>query len=127
MEEVEAKDEKFARSLLEMAGELGLNGTDIPEEFGGEGMDKNMHQPGNGSHGRSSFVCGFPLSPYGIGTLPIVYFGTEEQKKKYLPKLATGEWFAAYCLTEPNAGSDALNAQTNRCIVRRRKALHHQW
>ncbi len=102
--------------LLKKAGELGLLGGGIPEQYGGTGLDKV-----------SSTVLAEKLAVYasfavshggnsGIGTLPIVYFGTEEQKKKYLPKLATGEWLAAYCLSEPQAGSDAQNART-RAVV----------
>ena len=114
MDQIEKKEESYARSLFQKAGELGLNSTDIPEAYGGEGMDKIStclvteciaSAPG------ASFAVSHAAHT-GIGTLPIVYFGTEAQKEKYLPKLATGEWIAAYCLTEPNAGSDALNAQT---------------
>ncbi|UCD32155.1 MAG: acyl-CoA dehydrogenase family protein, partial [Desulfobacterales bacterium] len=110
--QIEEKSEALTRSLLKIAGEIGLNGTDIPEEYGGEGMDKiSTGLVSDVIGGTASFAVSHSAHT-GIGTLPIVYFGTHEQKKKYLPKLAAGEWVAAYCLTEPNAGSDALNAQT---------------
>jgi len=116
VEQIEEKDEKLSRSLLKAAGELGLNGTDIPEEYGGEEMDKISTCLVTEALGASSSFATTHSAHTGIGTLPIVYFGTEEQKKKYLPKLASGEWMAAYCLTEPSAGSDALNAQTTAVL-----------
>ncbi|MFC1488564.1 acyl-CoA dehydrogenase family protein [Thermodesulfobacteriota bacterium] len=116
VEQIEEKDEKLSRSLLMMAGELGLNGTDIPEEYDGEGMDKISTCLVTEALGASSSFATTHSAHTGIGTLPIVYFGTEEQKKKYLPKLASGEWMAAYCLTESSAGSDALNAQTTAVL-----------
>jgi len=104
----------FDRSvkLLKEAGELGLLGADVPEEYGGLGLDKvssaliaeKMSRAGGFSITHGAHV--------GIGSLPIVLFGTEEQKKKYLPALATGEKIAAYALTEPGSGSDALGAKT---------------
>ncbi|MFC1813580.1 acyl-CoA dehydrogenase family protein [Thermodesulfobacteriota bacterium] len=116
VEQIEEKDEKLSRSLLKTAGELGLNGTDIPEEYDGEGMDKISTCLVTEALGASSSFATTHSAHTGIGTLPIVYFGTEEQKKKYLPKLASGEWMAAYCLTESSAGSDALNAQTTAVL-----------
>lgn len=118
VDQIEQKDEQFVRSLFKTAGELGLNSTDIPEEYGGEGMDKIstcLVTECIGSVPAASFAVAHSAHT-GIGTLPIVYFGTEAQKQKYLPKLASGEWIAAYCLTESNAGSDALNAQTNATL-----------
>src|SRR6266571_1413141 len=102
--------------LLKKAGEIGLLGGGVPEEYGGAGLDKV-----------SSLQLAENLSAYasfgvshgghaGIGTLPIVFFGTEEQKKKYLPLLATGEKLAAYCLSEPQAGSDAQNSRTRAVL-----------
>lgn len=115
-ERIEEKDEAFARHLFEMAGELGLNATDIAEAYGGEEMDKvSTCLVTEAMGGAPSFTASHGAHT-GIGTLPIVYFGTEDQKKKYLPKLATGEWVAAYCLTESNAGSDALNIQTTATL-----------
>ena len=111
-EEIETKDEQTSRRMLVNAGELGLNGTDVPEAFGGEALDKistclvTEAMGGAGSFGITHMIH------TGIGSLPIVYFGNDEQKKKYLPKLCTGEWIGAYCLTEPGAGSDAMNALT---------------
>ncbi|HEY8346804.1 MAG TPA: acyl-CoA dehydrogenase family protein, partial [Symbiobacteriaceae bacterium] len=110
--EIEKDKPGKSRPLLREAGELGLLGLEVPEQYGGLGLDKI-----------TATVVGEQLSlagPFsvtlgghtGIGTLPIVYFGTPEQKAKYLPKLATGEWIAAYALTEPGSGSDALGART---------------
>jgi len=115
-EKIEEKSEEFSRSLLEMAGELGLNGTDIPEEYGGEEMDKVSTCLVTEALATNASFATSHGAHTGIGTLPIVYFGTDEQKKKYLPKLASGEWFAAYCLTESNAGSDALGIQTTATL-----------
>jgi alkylation response protein AidB-like acyl-CoA dehydrogenase len=99
-------------SLVEKAGEQGLLGAAIPEEFGGLGKDfitATLINEGLG--GGFSFSVAVAAHT-GIGTLPILYFGTPEQKAKYIPKLATGEWKGAYGLTEPNSGSDALGAKT---------------
>lgn len=116
-EQFEKINEGYTRSLLEMAGNLGLNGTDIPEAYGGEDMDKTgTCLVTEALGGAPSFTVSHGAHT-GIGTLPIVYFGSDEQKRKYLPKLATGEWFAAYCLTETGAGSDALNAQTTASLT----------
>ena len=99
-------------SLLEKAGELGLLGTSVPEQYGGLGEDFNTNTFLSMEMGAShSFGVSFAAHT-GIGTLPILYYGTEEQKEKYLPKLASGEMKAAYCLTEPTSGSDALSAKT---------------
>lgn len=116
IDRLEHKDHELVLSLLRKAGELGLLGTDVPEEYGGLGLDKvstTVVGEAMGTAGSFSVVYG---AHTGIGTLPIVFFGNEEQKKKYLPKLASGEWCAAYCLTEPNAGSDALNARTRAVL-----------
>lgn len=99
-------------SLIEKAGEQGLLGAAIPEEYGGLGKDFITATLVNeGLGGGFSFSVGVSAHT-GIGTLPILYFGTPEQKKKYIPKLATGEWKGSYGLTEPNSGSDALGAKT---------------
>jgi alkylation response protein AidB-like acyl-CoA dehydrogenase len=114
--ELEQHKEGVMPGLLKKAGELGLLGGGIPEEYGGTGLDKV-----------SATVLSEKLSAYasfavshgghaGIGTVPIVYFGTEEQKKKYLPKIATGELISCYCLSEPQAGSDALAARTRAVL-----------
>jgi len=106
------KDPKLMPALLDKAGELGLLGTSVPAEYGGFGMDFNttmlVAEVIGGGHSLAVALSAHT----GIGTLPIVYYGNEEQKKKYLPKLATGEWKAAYCLTEPDSGSDANSGKT---------------
>ena len=115
-DQLEEKNKELTLSLLAKAGELGLLGTDVPEEYGGMGLDKvstTVVTEALGTAGSFAVVYG---AHSGIGTLPIVYFGNEEQKKKYLPKLASGEWCGAYCLTEPGAGSDALNAKTKAVL-----------
>ena len=98
--------------LMKKAGALGLFGISIPAEYGGLDMDFNTallvtEAVGSGH----SFPVAFAAHT-GIGTLPILYFGTDEQKQKYIPRLASGEWVGAYCLTEPGSGSDALGAKT---------------
>lgn len=103
-------------SLMEKAGEQGLLGSSIPEELGGLGKDFITSTLVNeGLGGGFSFSVAIAAHT-GIGTLPILYFGTEEQKKKYIPKLASGEWKGAYGLTEPNSGSDALGAKTTAIL-----------
>ncbi len=103
-------------SLIEKAGEQGLLAASIPEELGGLGKDFITATLVNeGLGGGYSFSVAVAAHT-GIGTLPILYFGTEEQKKKYIPKLATGEWKGAYGLTEPNSGSDALGAKTSAVL-----------
>ena len=104
-------------SLLNKAGELGLLGTSVPEEFGGLGGDFNTNTFLAMELGTSySFGVSFAAHT-GIGTLPILYYGTPEQKTKYLPKLASGELKSAYCLTEPTSGSDALSAKTTAVLT----------
>ena len=103
-------------SLMVKAGEQGLLGASIPEEFGGLGKDFITSTLVNeGLGGGFSFSVAVAAHT-GIGTLPILYFGTEEQKKKYIPKLASGEWKGAYGLTEPNSGSDALGAKSTATL-----------
>ncbi len=98
--------------LLDKAGELGLLGTSIPEQYGGFGMDfKTTMLVAEATGPGHSFAVAISAHT-GIGTLPILYYGDEEQKAKYIPKLATGEWKAAYCLTEPDSGSDANSGKT---------------
>jgi len=99
-------------NLLKQAGELGLLGADVPEEYGGLGLDKISSSL---ITEKFSLAGGFSVTHgahVGIGSLPIVFFGNEDQKQKYLPALATGEKLAAYALTEPGSGSDALGAKT---------------
>ena len=103
-------------NLVEKAGQQGLLGVSIPEEFGGLGKDFITSTLVNeGMGGGYSFSVAVSAHT-GIGTLPILYFGTPEQKQKYIPKLATGEWKGAYGLTEPNSGSDALGAKTTATL-----------
>src|SRR5437667_5011216 len=99
-------------ALLKRAGELGLLMVDIPEKYGGLGLRKSTSMLVS-EHGAlcASFSVAWGAHT-GIGTLPLVYYGTEAQKQTYLPRLATGEWLAAYALTEPGSGSDALAART---------------
>jgi len=114
--DLELHKQGLMAGLLKKAGELGLLGSGVPEEYGGSGLDKV-----------SSTLLSEKISTYasfsvslgahgGIGTLPIVYFGTEAQKKKYLPKLASGEMIGCYCLSEPQAGSDAQNSKTRAVL-----------
>jgi alkylation response protein AidB-like acyl-CoA dehydrogenase len=116
LERVEEINEELTRSLMKIAGEIGLNATDIPEEYGGEMMDKISTCLIADALGGAASFCVSHSAHTGIGTLPIVYFGTDAQKEKYLPKLASGDWLAAYCLTESSAGSDALNAKTTATL-----------
>jgi hypothetical protein len=103
-------------SLIDKAGEQGLLGASIPEDLGGLGKDFITSTLVNeGLGGGFSFSVALAAHT-GIGTLPILYFGTEAQKKKYIPKLATGEWKGSYGLTEPNSGSDALSAKTTATL-----------
>ena len=103
-------------SLIDKAGEQGLLGVSIPEEFGGLGKDFITSTLVNEGLG-GGFSFSVAVSAHtGIGTLPILYFGNEDQKKKYIPKLCTGEWKGAYGLTEPNSGSDALGAKTTATL-----------
>jgi butyryl-CoA dehydrogenase len=110
-EKIEHKDFSITRDLLKKAGDLGLSGVEIPEAYGGLEMDK-VTAAVIADH--IAKYAGFATTwggHSGIGTLPIVYFGTEEQKKKYLPKLAAGEMVGAYALSEATSGSDALNCR----------------
>jgi alkylation response protein AidB-like acyl-CoA dehydrogenase len=110
--DLENKKPGLMPQLVKKGGEVGLMGGGVPEEYGGAGLDKIATTV---LTEKLSIYGGFAVTHgahAGIGTLPIVYFGTDEQKKKYLPKLATGEWIGAYCLSEPQAGSDAQNSLT---------------
>jgi alkylation response protein AidB-like acyl-CoA dehydrogenase len=112
LEKLENHEFDISRKLLEKAGDIGLLGADVPEEYGGLGLDKISSSVITEKFSRAR---GFSVSygaHVGIGSLPIVFFGDEDQKKKYLPGLATGEKIAAYALTEPGSGSDALGAKT---------------
>jgi hypothetical protein len=116
LDKIDAMEPGLMPSLLDKAGELGLLGVAIPEEFGGFGKDfiTSMLMTEVLGAGHSFSVA--MAAHTGIGTLPILYFGNELQKGKYLPKLATGEWKGSYCLTEPGSGSDALAAKTKALL-----------
>ncbi len=104
---------EYQVELMEKAGELGLLGCHIPEEYGGTLLDTNANTFISEELGRMGGGFATTIAAHtGIGMLPILYFGTEELKHQYLPRLASGEWKAAYCLTEPGSGSDALAAKT---------------
>jgi alkylation response protein AidB-like acyl-CoA dehydrogenase len=112
IKDLENKKPGLMAELVRKGGEVGLMGGGVPEQFGGAGLDKIATTV---LTEKLSIYGGFAVTHgahAGIGTLPIVYFGTEEQKKKYLPKLATAELIGAYCLSEPQAGSDAQNSLT---------------
>ncbi len=107
--------------LLEKAGKLGLLATSVPEQYGGYGMDFNTSLLIAEEFGKGHSFAVAISAHTGIGTLPILYYGNEDQKSKYLPKLASGEWKASYCLTEPNAGSDANSGKTKATLTEDKK------
>jgi butyryl-CoA dehydrogenase len=113
---IEAKDFAVTRRLLREASELGLTSVDIPEEYGGMGMDKVSSAIVAENIAKQGSFCVIFSAHVGIGTLPLVWYGTEEQKQKYLPKLASGEFVGAYALSESTSGSDALNARTRAVL-----------
>jgi alkylation response protein AidB-like acyl-CoA dehydrogenase len=114
--EIYAKDWALVRELLRKAGELDLLRVDIPEAFDGLGLDKVSSAYVGEKIGVMPSFAGSLGAHTTIGTLPLVYFGTEEQKARYLPRLASGEWVAAYALTEPGSGSDALAARARATL-----------
>ncbi|WP_335964506.1 acyl-CoA dehydrogenase family protein [Galbibacter sp. PAP.153] len=118
----EEKDYAFTEEIMRKAGEMGLLGIAVPEEYDGLGMGfvTTMLVCDYISGATGSLATAFGAHT-GIGTMPILLYGTEEQKKKYVPKLATGEWFGAYCLTEPGAGSDANSGKTKAVLSEDRK------
>ena len=113
----EAKDYKLTEEVMKKAGELGFLGVAVPEEYGGMGMGfvSTMITCEYISSGNGSLSTAFGAHT-GIGTMPITLYGTEAQKQKYVPKLASGEWMGAYCLTEPGAGSDANSGKTTATL-----------
>jgi alkylation response protein AidB-like acyl-CoA dehydrogenase len=113
---IEEQNWDVTLSLMRKAGEIGLLAVDIPEEYGGLGLDKTSSMLVAEGLGKASSFTVTHGAHTGIGTLPIVYFVTEEQKRKYLPKFATGELISSYALTEPNAGSDALSIRTTATL-----------
>ena len=108
----QAKSPALMSSLMDKAGKLGLMGTVVPEQYGGFGMNFNTSMLVAEATGAGNSFSVALSAHTGIGTLPILYYGNDEQKQKYLPKLASGEWKAAYCLTEPDSGSDANSGKT---------------
>src|SRR6056297_3247001 len=117
-EEFEKKNYELTEELMKKAGEMGFLGVSVPEEYDGLGMGfvTTMLVVDYISGATGSFSTAFGAHS-GIGTLPITLYGNEEQKKKYLPKLATGVWFGAYALTEPGAGSDANSGKTKQSFL----------
>ena len=116
-ERIEQKDWALTRELIRKATDLGLTAADIPEQYGGMEMDKvssAIIADHIAKQGSLSVTWG---AHTGIGTLPIVYFGTESQKQRYLPKLASAEWIGAYALSESSSGSDAMNARTKAVLA----------
>jgi len=116
LDRIDSMEEGLMPSLLDKAGELGLLGLSVPEELGGMGVDFKTSLLATERLGKgNSFSVAYGAHT-GIGSLPLLYYGNEEQKAKYSPKLATGEWKAAYCLTEPSAGSDANSGKTKAVL-----------
>jgi alkylation response protein AidB-like acyl-CoA dehydrogenase len=113
---IEAKDFVVTRRLMREASELGLTSVDIPEEYGGLEMDKVTSAIVAENIARQGSFCVIFSAHAGIGTLPLVWYGTPEQKQKYLPKVASGEFIGAYALSESTSGSDALNARTRAVL-----------
>lgn len=116
LERIDSMEEGLMPSLLDKAGELGMLGMSIPENLGGMGVDFKTSLLATERLGKGySFSVAYGAHT-GIGTLPLLYYGTEEQKAKYIPKLSSGEWKAAYCLTEPSSGSDANSGKTKAVL-----------
>ncbi len=116
LDRIDSMEEGLMPSLLEKAGELGMLGISVPEAYGGFGKDFVTGMLVTEAIGAGhSFAVAFSAHS-GIGTLPILYYGNEEQKQKYIPKLAKGEWKASYCLTEPGSGSDANSGKTKAVL-----------
>ena len=112
LDRMDSMEPGFMRSLLQKAGDQGLLAVSFPEEYGGLGKDFVTSTIVSEALGAGHSFSVAVSAHTGIGTLPILYFGTAEQKQKYIPKLITGEWTGAYGLTEPNSGSDALSIKT---------------
>ncbi len=117
MDKIDAQEPGLMQSLLDKAGELGLLAVSVPEQYGGLGKDFVTSMLVTEALGAGHSFAVAVAAHTGIGTLPILYYGNDEQKKKYIPKLATGEWKACYCLTEPGSGSDANAAKTKAVLA----------
>jgi alkylation response protein AidB-like acyl-CoA dehydrogenase len=116
LDRIDNQEEGLMESLLEKAGELGLLGISVPEELGGFGKNFVTTMLSTEVTGAGHSYSVAMAAHTGIGTLPILYYGNEEQKAKYIPKLASGEWKACYCLTEPSSGSDANSGKTKATL-----------
>src|ERR1041385_3284629 len=112
LQRIDDQEEGLMQSILDKAAALGLLGISVPEEYGGFGKDFKTSMLTTEIVGSGHSFAVAISAHTGIGTLPILYYGNDAQKKKYIPKLITGEWKACYCLTEPSAGSDANSGKT---------------
>lgn len=117
LERMDNMEEGLMQSLLDKAGELGLLGISVPEEYGGMGMDFKTSMLCTEALGAGHAFSVAYGAQTGIGTLPTLYYGTEEQKKRFINKLVTAEWKACYCLTEPGSGSDANSGKTKATLA----------
>lgn len=117
LERIDSQEEGLMPSILDKAAQLGLLGISIPEEYGGFGKDMKTSMLTTEAIGSGHSFAVSISAHTGIGTLPILYYGTPEQRKKYLPKLVSGEWKASYCLTEPGSGSDANSGKTRAVLT----------
>jgi alkylation response protein AidB-like acyl-CoA dehydrogenase len=116
LDRIDSMEEGLMVSIIDKAGELGLLGISVPENLGGMGLDFNTSMLAAEALGEAhSFSVAYGAHT-GIGTLPILYYGNDEQRQRFIPKLATGEWKASYCLTEPSAGSDANSGKTKAVL-----------
>lgn len=116
LDRIDAQEEGLMVSLINQAGELGMLSISLPEEYGGFGKNLPTGMLVSEKTGPGASFSVAVSAHSGIGTLPILYYGNEAQKNKYIPKLATGEWKGAYCLTEPGAGSDANSGKTKATL-----------
>lgn len=116
LDRIDAQEEGLMVKLINEAGELGMLGVSVPEEYGGFGKDFTTAMLVSEKTGPGASFSVAVSAHTGIGTLPILYYGNDEQKSKYIPRLASGEWKGAYCLTEPGAGSDANSGKTRATL-----------
>ncbi len=124
LDKIDGQEPGLMEALLTKSGSLGLLGVSVPEEFGGFGKNFNTSMLVTEAVGAGHSFAVALSAHTGIGTLPILYYGNAEQKTKYLPKLASGEWKACYCLTEPNSGSDANSGKTKAVLSPDGKQYH---